>query len=104
MPAESVKVNVADRVPAADGVKVTLTEQLPDPANVGPQVLLEMVKSDAFAPMMAMLLILIAAVLPLLSVTACAAVVDPITEAAKTRLPGATLAPVAVPVPERPTD
>ena len=78
-----------------------LTVQLPDPARLAPQVLAERLKSEAFAPETAMLLILMAAVPPLLSVTDCAAVVAPIAVPAKTRLPGATLALCARPVPLR---
>ena len=104
MPAESVKVSVPDRVPVDDGLKVMLTVQFADPARVVPQVLAEIAKSEAFAPEMAMLLMLMTAVPPLLSVTDWAAVVAPTVVAAYVSPPGATVADAATPVPERPTD
>jgi hypothetical protein len=68
-PAESVNASVAVREPVADGVKVMLTVQLADPARDAPQVLAEMVKSAASVLEMLMLLMLMAAVPPLLNVT-----------------------------------
>src|SRR5579863_1514126 len=101
--AESVKVSRAERVPVAEGVKVMLTVQ-PDPlARLAPQVLAEMAKSAGLVPDVAMLLILIAATPPLVSVTDCAAVVEPTSVAVKVRVVGATLAPSGVPVPEMAT-
>jgi hypothetical protein len=43
--AESVKVRVAERVPAAEGLNTTLTEQVALTARLAPQALLEIVKS-----------------------------------------------------------
>ena len=77
--------------------------QLPDPARLAPQVLAERLKSEAFAPETAMLLILMAAVPPLIRVTDCAEVVDPTAVAAYVRLPGVTFAPAGLPVPDSPT-
>ena len=81
-----------------------LTVQLAEPARLVPQVLAEIAKSAASAPAMTILLILMAAVPPLLKVTAWAAVVEPTAVDANVRVPGETLALVASPVPERATD
>ena len=104
LPAESVKVSVADRGPVDDGLNVTLTLQLPEPARLVPQVFAEIVKSEAFAPVMVMLLMLTAAVPPLLRVTGWARVVVPTAVAAYVRPAGVTVAGAATPAPERPTD
>ena len=98
-PAESVKVSVAVRVPAAVGVNVTLTVQFPEPARAVPQVFAEMAKSPALAPERAMLAILIEAVPPLANVTDCGEVVAPTAVFAKERLAGITLAFPELPVP-----
>ena len=103
LPAESMNVNVAERVPVAAGVKVMLTEQLLELARLAPQVLAEIPKSEAFAPEMAILLIAMVLAPPLLSITDCAAVVEPTVVTANARLDGATVT-VVVPVPLRATD
>jgi hypothetical protein len=69
LPAESVKVSVPLRVPVTEGVNVTPTVQVPEPASVAPQVFAEIAKSPAFVPEIAMLEILIDAVPPFVSVT-----------------------------------
>ena len=103
LPAPSVNVRVAARAPAAEGVNVTLTAQLDDPANVAPQVFPEIAKSPAFAPAIPMLLILTADVPPLVRVTVCAALVASIFVAVNARLAGATLTAAWAPVPESAT-
>ena len=77
MLALSVKISVADRAPVAPGVKVTEAVQLPDAARLFPQVWVEMAKSPAFVPEIAMLLIEIDDVRPLVNVDDIAALVDP---------------------------
>src|SRR6266478_5033066 len=57
-----VNVKLADRDPSTVGVKVVLTVQVPLAAKLAPQVLLAMVKSEVFAPVSAILLIVSAAV------------------------------------------
>ncbi len=54
----SVKDKLADRAPAAAGVKVTLTVQCAAGASVAAQVFAEITKSVAFVPVGAMLVIL----------------------------------------------
>lgn len=95
-----MKVSEAERVPVADGVKLMLTEQLAEPARLEPQVLAAMVKSEALAPEMAMLAILIGAAPPLVSVTDCSELVEPTAIAVKVNVPGSTLAFAARPVPD----
>ena len=91
LPAESVNVNVAERVPVAEGVNVIVTVQLADAARVAPHDLLEIAKFAEFAPEIAILVTLIAAS-PLLSVTDCDGLVEPTAVVAKERLDGATVA------------
>jgi hypothetical protein len=98
-----MNASVAPRDPVADGVNVILTVQLADPASDAPQVLAEIAKSEASAPETAMLLMLMAAVPPLLNVTVWAEVVEPTTVAGKDRLPGATVAFAGLPVPDNAT-
>jgi hypothetical protein len=102
-PAESVNVRVAPRVPAADGVNVTLTVHVPEPARLAPQVLAEIAKSPAFGPEMAMLLMLIEALPALLMVTDCGEVVPPTAVFAKVMLAGVSVTPGALPVPDSAT-
>jgi hypothetical protein len=103
MPAESVIVRVAVRVPVAVGVKVTAMLQLDEGARVAPQVLLAIAKSPALAPEMAMLFTVNAAVPPLVNVTVCGELVEPTACRAKDRLVGFTLAVSMAPVPESAT-
>lgn len=102
MLAESVKPRAAERAPDADGLKVTLTVQLAEAARLVPHVFEEMAKSAEFAPVTATLLMEIVPLLTFLSVTDCAAVVDPTLVDANDKLAGLTLAPV-VPVPDSAT-
>jgi hypothetical protein len=100
--AESVNTRLAVRAPEADGVKVMVTEQLDEAIKVEPHVLLVIAKSDALAPVMAMLLIVMADVPLLLNVTDFEELVEPIATLAKVTLVGDTdtppvLEPVAVP-------
>jgi hypothetical protein len=102
LPAESVNTRLAVRVPATDGVKVMVTEQLDEAIKVDPQVLLEIAKSDAFVPVMAILLMEMADVPVLLNVTDFGELVEPIATFANVTLVGDTdtppvLDPVAVP-------
>ena len=69
LPAWSVTVNVALRVPAAAGVKVTLIAQFPPAATLEPQVLV-CPKSPGLAPVKVMLVMLNAVVVGLERVTA----------------------------------
>jgi hypothetical protein len=59
--AESVKLSVAVRAPVAAGLKEMAAMQLADAARLAPHVLLEIVKSAALLPVIAMLLTVIAA-------------------------------------------
>ena len=68
VPAESVKVRVAVRLPAVVGANTTFTVQLVDAARLVPQVLLKIRKSPALVPPIAMLLMVMAVVLVLESV------------------------------------
>jgi hypothetical protein len=100
--AESVKVRVAVRVPAAVGLNTTLAEQLAAAARLAPQVAPEIVKSEALAPVMAIPLMVTAVVRPLASVADCDALLDPTTVPAKERLAGLTVTLLAaVPRPVR---
>jgi hypothetical protein len=103
LPGESVMVNVAVRVPAAEGLNVTEMMQLAEGARVAAQVLLETAKSAAFAPAMAILDTLIATVPPLVNVTACGGLAVPTASREKVRLAGATLAFSMAPIPESAT-
>ena len=103
MPAESVKVIVAVRVPSADGVKSIPTVQLDEGARLAPQVLLAMAKSPGFAPEKARSVIVIALAPLLVSVRDWGVLVDPAAVAEKVRLPGANTALVSEPVPDNPT-
>ncbi len=60
----SVKLRVALRAPVAPGLKVTETVQVDEAPRLLPQVLLEMEKSPAFVPEIAMPLIVIDEVCP----------------------------------------
>ncbi len=83
-----------------------LTVQLADPARLAPQVLLAIAKSPAFVPESATLVMAMAVVPPLVSVTDWADAVVPTVVDAKVRLVGATVAFAALaeePVPERAT-
>ena len=75
--AESVKLSVALRVPAAVGLKTTEAEQLAAAARLVPQVFDEMLKSPAFVPPRPTLLIVIDALVPFASVDEMAALLDP---------------------------
>jgi hypothetical protein len=103
--AESVKRSVAVRVPAALGLNTILAVQLPEAARLVPHVLLEIVKSAAFVPEIATLLIVIDVVSLLLKVTDCPTLLEPTVTAANVRLVGLaeTLAEGAVPFPDSAT-
>ena len=99
---ESVNVSVAVRVPAAVGLNATDAVQLAEAARLVPQVLLAMLKSPAFVPEIAMLLIVMEVVSPFDSVAACDALVTPTAVLAKESVVGlaVTLPDAEVPVPE----
>jgi hypothetical protein len=106
LPAESVNTRLAVRVPEADGVKVMVTEQLDDAIKVEPHVLLVIAKSDALAPVITMLVMVMAEVPPLLNVTDFEMLVEPIATLAKVMLVGDTDTPLAlefVAVPDKET-
>jgi hypothetical protein len=99
----SVNTRLAERVPDADGVKVIVAEQLDPETNVDPHDLLVIAKSDASAPLIAMLLIDKVVAPPLLNVTDFGELVEPIAVFANVTLVGDTVTPpaldaVAVPV------
>lgn len=99
--AESVKVSVAVRAPLAVGLNATEAEQEPAAARLVVHVLLAMLKSPAFVPEIATLLIVIDVLCPFVKVAVCEALVDPTLVLAKVRLAGlADTTPLAaVPVP-----
>jgi hypothetical protein len=66
--AVSEAVSVAVRVPLALGLKESETLQLAEAARLLPHVLLEMTKSPEFVPVTETLLMVIAELVPLLSV------------------------------------
>jgi hypothetical protein len=74
---ESAKLRVALRVPLAVGLNTTEAEQVPDAARLVPHDLLEMLKSPAFVPVIATLLIVIDDAVPFLRVADCAALAEP---------------------------
>ena len=80
----SVTTKVPVRVPAADGVKVTLVVQLAPAARVAPQVVAPFVKLVALVPPIAMLVMFSVAPPVLVRVTVCAALVVPIVVLPKT--------------------
>jgi hypothetical protein len=97
--AESVKLNVAVRVPVAVGLNTTDAVQLPDAARLVPHVLLEMLKSPAFVPLIATVEIVTDALVPLASVAACDALLVPTAVEANVRVVGlAPTPPGAKPV------
>jgi hypothetical protein len=100
--AESVKVRVAERAPDAEGLNTTLTEQVALTAKLAPQVLLEIVKSAEFVPVIATLLIEKAAALTFFSVVDFAPLLEPRLMAPNARDVGETDAPT-VPRPESAT-
>jgi hypothetical protein len=102
--AESVKVRVAVRLPAAAGLNNTVTVQLAEAARLVPQLSLESVKSDASAPETAMLLMVTEAEVPLVRVSV-SELLEPTVTLPNARLVGltVTLPEAEVPVPESAT-
>ena len=103
MPAESVTVIVAVRVPWAEGVKSIPSVQLEEAARLAPQLLLEMAKSPGLAPEKARLVIVIALAPLLVNVRDWGALVAPAAVAEKVRLEGARVAVKSEPVPDNAT-
>ena len=96
----SVNCNAAVRVPGAVGLKTTVAEQAPPATRLEPQVVPLSTKSAALVPLTATLLIVTAVLRVLVTVTDCAALLDPTAVLANDRLPGLTLTPfAAVPSP-----
>jgi hypothetical protein len=93
--AASVNDSVALRAPVAVGLNATIAAQLAEAARLAPQVLLVMEKSPASAPVMATLLMAIAAVPPLLKVAVCDALLEPTIVLAKVRPDGVAVTPPA---------
>lgn len=91
--AESAKLSVALRVPAAVGLKTTDAVQFAEAARLAPHVFAEMLKSVAFVPEIATLLIVIEELCPFDSFAACAALVLPTAVAANVRLVGLAVTP-----------
>lgn len=102
--AESLKVTVPVRRPVAVGVKVMDTVQVPEPARLVPQVLLEMAKSPALVPPMVTLLIGRATGPLFVSVIDCAALVAATAVAGKFRFVGVTVAVEEIPLPDKAAD
>jgi hypothetical protein len=100
--AESVKLRMALRVPAAVGLNTTLAEQLPPAARLAPHELVEIAKSDAFAPVIATLFTSMDEPSPFFSVAERDALVDPTAVLAKVRVLGLAETPL-VPSPESAT-
>src|ERR1700680_1619492 len=88
--ASSVTFNVAVRVPAAAGEKVTLMVQLWPAGRLGPQLLIS-AKSLAFVPVNPMLVMFSGTVWLLFKVTTWAGLVVPVDCALKVRLAGETV-------------
>ena len=86
-------MSVPCRGPAADGVNVTVTLQLEEAARVAPQVLLEIEKSPAFDPEIAMLSIATAEVPRLVRVTVLGVPDDPSATSPHTRFWGSIRTP-----------
>jgi hypothetical protein len=104
----STKFNVAVRVPDAVGLNTTDAVQLADAATLAPQVLVEMLKSPAFVPVMVTLETVTAAEVPLVNVADCEALPVPIAVEVNVKLEGLAVT-LPVPVlpganPERATD
>jgi hypothetical protein len=93
----SAMLRVADLVPDADGVNVTLRVQLEPPARLDPQVFV-CAKSEGLVPVTLRLLITIADEPPFVTVTTCGELVVPIAVALKTSDPGDTVI-AATPIP-----
>jgi hypothetical protein len=92
LPAESLKLRVAVRVPVAVGLKRIATVQVALAAKLNPHVLLEIMKSAALAPVSATALIEIESEPPFVNVTDFAAPTLPIATLAQLRLVGLTVA------------
>ena len=90
MPAESVIVSVAVRVPAAEGVNVTAMLQVADGAKLAPQVLPEIAKSPAFVPEIEILFTFNATVPAFVNVRVCGELIVPTASTEKERLVGVT--------------
>jgi hypothetical protein len=103
--AESVKLSLAVRAPVAAGLNKMVAVQLAEAARLAPHVLLEIVKSPALVPVIAMLPSVIAAELPLLSVADNDVPLELVLTLPNARLAGlaVTLPVEAVPVPESAT-
>lgn len=86
--AESVKVNVALRAPAAVGLNTIEAVQEPPAARLAPHVLPEMLKSPEFVPEIATPLIVSEMLRPFDSVAVCAVLLDPTFVLANVRLVG----------------
>lgn len=101
--AESVKLSVALRAPLAVGLNTIDAVQDPAAARLVLHVSLAMLKSLAFVPEIATLLIVIDVLCPLDRVAACEALLDPTLVLAKVRLVGlADTVPLGeVPMPVR---
>lgn len=100
--APSVNLRVAERAPAAVGLKTIDAVQLDDAARLVVQVFEPMTKSAAFVPLTAMLLMATAAVVPLASVADCAALLEPTAVEAKVRVDGVAVTAPEVPLVPRP--
>lgn len=101
--AESTKLRLALRPPAALGLKKTVAEQLPFTETVVPQVVPERTKSDALAPPTEMLLTLIGDVIPFDRTMVCDTVLVPNAVLPKVTLAGLAETTPLVPKPDRAT-
>jgi hypothetical protein len=96
--AASVNASVAVRVPVAVGLNTTAAPQLEEAPTLAPHVLLVMEKSPELVPVIATLLMATAAVVVLLKVADCDALLEP-TVLENVRLAGFTLTPWPTPLP-----
>lgn len=101
--AESAKLSIALRAPAATGLKSTVAEQLPLTERVLPQVLAERTKSEALAPLTETPLMVMDEVFPFDRRMDCAAVLLPNAVLPKATLVGLAATTPLVPKPERAT-
>jgi hypothetical protein len=87
---ECLNVSVAERLPAAEGENSKVTAQLEAAARVEPHVLLEIEKSPALVPEIAMLLMVMEPEPPLVRVTVWGSPTDPTSTLPQVTTMGAT--------------
>lgn len=98
----SLKLRVAPRVPAAEGVNATLTEQLAEAARLEPQVVETIAKSPEFVPVMEVPEMVMELAVAFDRVADIALMVEPMSTEPKDRVAGEVVTDPeveAVPVP-----